>query len=93
MCRFINNAGSKQGSSSSPVMINAGTWIDFICSTKSQSEGRIFCTPSKVLADPTGSCSAIWAANSAQPRGSLFWNCTRVGPMVYLRAASMGPAW
>ena len=47
----------------------------------------------KVLADPTGLCSAICAANSAQPRGSLFWNCTRVGPMVYLRAASTGPAW
>ena len=39
-----------------------------------------FCTPRMVNAAPSVECSANWSANSRQPRGSLFWCCTRVGP-------------
>src|SRR6516165_4751786 len=79
--RFISKPGSRQGSSSSPVMINVGTSSLPMWSVRSHSEGRRAWTPRIVFAEPNVECSARWAANSAQPRGSLFWNCTRVGPI------------
>src|SRR3984893_10149270 len=79
--RFINRPGSRHGSSSSPVMINVGTSSLPMRSVRSHTQGRRPCTPRIVVAEPNVECSARWAANSAQPRGSLFWNWTRVGPM------------
>src|SRR5437868_8594923 len=79
--RFINSPGSRHGSSSSPVMIRVGTLRLRMRSVRSHSEGRRACTPRIVFAEPNVECSARWAANSAQPRGSLFWNCTREGPI------------
>ena len=78
--RFINSAGSRHGQSSSPVMISVGVFIVFISSTTSYSDGRRFCTPRMVSAAPVLECCASCSANSCQPRGSLFWNCTRDGP-------------
>src|SRR6516225_10391893 len=71
--RFINRLGSRHGSSSSPVMINVGTSRARMPSVRSHSEGRRACTPRIVLAEPGVECSARCAANSLQPRGSLFW--------------------
>src|SRR5580693_4781451 len=79
--RFIKRPGSRQGSSSSPVMTNVGTSRLCMPSVRSHSEGRRACTPRIVLAEPKVECSARCAANSAQPRGSLFWNWTRDGPI------------
>ena len=88
MLRFMSSAGSRQGSSSSPVRISVGVSIFSMPSTSSQSDGRFICTPRMVSAWPFDEPSRNCCANSAQPRGSLFWNCTRVGPRAYLRAAS-----
>src|SRR5260370_3654320 len=79
--RFINRPGSRHGSSSSPVMIRVGTSRLRMRSVRSHSEGRRAWTPRIVFAEPKVECSARLAANSAQPRGSLFWNWTREGPI------------
>ena len=50
--RFISSAGSRQGQSSSPVITRVGAVIVFIRSTRSNSEGRRFCTPRIVRAAP-----------------------------------------
>src|SRR5207237_3717414 len=58
MWRFMRSPGSRQGSSSSPVMISVGAWIWFISPVSSQSEGRFICTPRMVSACPLAECSA-----------------------------------
>ena len=45
-----------------------------------------------VSADPSAEWPASASANSAQPRGFLFWNCTRAGPRAYHRATAAAPS-
>src|SRR5215475_4576785 len=54
---FIKMPGSRHGQSSSPVMISVGTVSVFILSTRSNSDGRRFCTPRIVSAEPSVECS------------------------------------
>ena len=86
LCASSEAPGSRQGSSSSPVTMSVGTVSFFMLSTRSQSEGRRICTPRIVLTEPLTECSASCAANSRQPRGSLFWYCTRAAPTAYFAA-------
>ena len=46
-----------------------------------------------VSAEPSAECPASASANSAQPRGFLFWNCTRAGPTAYQRATCSDPSF
>src|SRR6476469_543395 len=48
--RFISSAGSRHGQSSSPVMMRVGAVMVFMRSTRSNSDGRRFCTPRMVRA-------------------------------------------
>src|SRR6516164_4834797 len=50
--RFISKPGSRQGSSSSPVMTRVGTSRLRIRSVRSHKDGRRACTPRIVLAEP-----------------------------------------
>ena len=45
-----------------------------------------------VSALPSEECPASAAANSAQPRGFLFWNWTRAGPAAYRSATFAAPS-
>src|SRR3954451_16318528 len=88
---FIRMPGLRQGQSSSPCRMSVGTESRRISSTRSYSDGRFRCTPSWVFAEPTAECCASMALNSAKPRGSLFSNCTRVGPKAYFSANASMP--
>ncbi len=79
--RFMKIAGSRHGSSSSPVMIRVGTSRRSIGFSRSKTEGRVICTPRIVSAWPFADPRASWSWNSCQPMGSLSMNCTRVGPL------------
>src|SRR2546421_569371 len=63
MLRFMSSAGSRQGSSSSPVTISVGTAIFFMSSTSSYSDGRRIWTPRMVSAWPFAECSPSCCAN------------------------------
>ncbi len=45
-----------------------------------------------VRALPSEDCPASAAANSAHPRGVLFWNWTRAGPIAYRSATFAAPS-
>ena len=78
--RFMKTFGSRQGSSSSPVITSVGVSRRSICSPSSKTDGRVICTPRNVRAWPRAEPAANWSWNSCQPCGSLSMNCTRVGP-------------
>ena len=78
---FVGKAGDLQLLPSASGRGSVGAVMVFIRSTRSNRDGRRFCTPRMVSAEPAAECSASWSANSRQPRGSLFWNCTRAGAM------------
>ena len=79
--RFMKIAGSRHGSSSSPVMISVGTSSFSSRGPRSKIAGRVFCTPRRVSAWPRADPFTSWAWNSRQPVGSLSMNWTRVGPL------------
>ena len=89
--RFMRRPASRHGSSSSPVMISAGTSIFFMPSTSWWSKGRRFCTPRSVSAAPFAECCCSASRNSRKPRGSFCSNCTRVGPWPYFAPAACMP--
>ena len=80
MARLSIRAGSRQPSSSSPVMMSTGTRIPASSAASPYSEGRAAWTPRMVSAAPVAECPPSAAANWAQARGFLFWNWTRAGP-------------
>ena len=92
MVRLSISAVSRQPSSSSPARISTGTATPASSSRSAYSDGRPACTPRMVSAEPSDECPASAAANSAQPRGFLFWNCTRAGPAAYHSATRAAPS-
>ena len=79
MARFIISAGSRQGSSSSPtIRSTVGAPRLFIPSGVEGRPGGLHAAHGERGPEP--GMLGQPAANSAQPRGFLFWNCTRVGP-------------
>ena len=77
MVRLSISAGSRQPSSSSPTSTRTGMATLASSSVRSYRDGRAACTPRMVRALPSEECPASAAANSAHPRGFLFWNWTR----------------
>src|SRR5581483_1613516 len=92
MVRLSISAGSRQPSSSSPTRISTGTAIRASSPVSAYSEGRAAWTPRMVSALPSEEWPARASANSAQPRGFLFWNWTRAGPTAYRSATLAAPS-
>src|SRR5580693_9174736 len=92
MVRLSISAGSRQPSSSSPTRTRTGAVMRASLSANAYSEGRPAWTPRMVRALPREEWPASALANSAQPRGFLFWNWTRAGPAAYRSATFAAPS-
>src|SRR5262249_58272851 len=82
----------RQPASSSPARIRTGTLILARASVSAYNEGLAAWTPRMVRALPREEWPASAAANSAQPRGFLFWHWTVAGPTAYPSATLAAPS-
>ena len=91
MVRLSISAGSRHPSSSSPTISSTGVGTAAARPQPVQRRpGRLHAAHGERR--PRAECRASAAANSAQPRGFLFWNCTRAGPTAYRAATRCAPS-
>ena len=57
----MKSAGSRQGSSSSPVTTRVGTVSFSMAASSSYTDGRVICTPRMVRAWPLADCAMNWS--------------------------------